>query len=242
LESLFRLRSILGAFEARQCGDDLIRAAIDDACARGRMFVEQRSEKADLAMVNDQEGRDIREEFSQCTEHILTDLIVPEWSTETRSLDLSEGGDKRGPNELLPLSENEPTRIAEEFVCLVYVGYLQNLLARMRTMVLSMVGVVAGLTFSLAFYPYIPRPTIAIALLAVVVTLGAVVAMVYAGLARDSTLSHITNTEPGKVGLDFWVRFASFIGVPVIGMLVAQFPAITDFVTSWIQPSLNAAK
>jgi hypothetical protein len=38
------------------------------------------------------------------------------------------------------------------------------------------------------------------------------------------------------------VRFASFIGVPVIGMLVAQFPAITDFVTSWIQPSLNAAK
>jgi hypothetical protein len=147
-----------------------------------------------------------------------------------------------GANEALPMSEDEPIRVAEEFVCLIYVGYLQNLLARMRTMVLSMVSVVAGLAFSLAFYPYVPRPTIAIALLAVIAALGAVVALVYAGLGRDSTLSHITNTEPGKVGLDFWVRFASFIGVPVIGMLVAQFPAITDFVTSWIEPSLNAAK
>jgi len=242
MESLFHLRNVLGGFDARRCGDDLIRAAIDDACKRGRMFVEKRSEKADLAMVNDQEGRHIREALCQCTEHILADLILPEWSSETRSLDLLEDGGRPGANEALPLSEDEPIRVAEEFVCLIYVGYLQNLLARMRTMVLSMVSVVAGLAFSLAFYPYVPRPTIAIALLAVIAALGAVVALVYAGLGRDSTLSHITNTEPGKVGLDFWVRFASFIGVPVIGMLVAQFPAITDFVTSWIEPSLNAAK
>jgi hypothetical protein len=241
-ESLFHLRNVLRSFDARDCGDDLIRAAINDACERGRMFVEERSGTADLAMVNDQDSRYIREVFCQCTEHILSDLILPEWSGETRSLDLLEGGDKPGPNQLLPLSDSEPIRFAEEFVCLIYVGYLQNLLARMRTMVLSMVGVVAGLAFSLAFYPFVPRPTIALSLLAVVAALGAVVALVYAGLARDTTLSNITNTEPGKVGLDFWVRFASFIGVPVLGMLVAQFPAITDFVTSWIEPSLNAAK
>jgi hypothetical protein len=42
--------------------------------------------------------------------------------------------------------------------------------------------------------------------------------------------------------MDFWLRFASFIGVPVLGLLVAEFPAIADFVTSWITPSLNASK
>jgi hypothetical protein len=72
--------------------------------------------------------------------------------------------------------------------------------------------------------------------------LGSVVAVVYAGLSRDTTLSHITNTEPGEIGMDFWLRFASFIGVPVLGLLVAEFPAIADFVTSWITPSLNASK
>jgi hypothetical protein len=193
-------------------------------------------------MVNDRGAREIREVFSQCTEHILSDVILPDWSTETLSLDLLESGEKAGANAASPLSQDESIRRAEEFVCLIYVGYLQNLLARMRTMVLSIVGVFAGLAFSLAFYPYTPRPTIAIALLLLLSVLGSVVAVVYAGLSRDTTLSHITNTEPGEIGMDFWLRFASFIGVPVLGLLVAEFPAITDFVTSWITPSLNASK
>jgi hypothetical protein len=38
------------------------------------------------------------------------------------------------------------------------------------------------------------------------------------------------------------VRLASFIGVPMVGLLVAQFPEIADFIASWVQPSLTAAK
>ena len=242
LESLVHLRNVLRSFAFRDCGDELIRASIESACTYGSKFVEDRSQAADLAMINDREGRHMREEFCQCTEHILSDLILPEWLNETRSMDLMEGGGKSDSNVVLPLSEDEPTRLAEEFVCLTYVGYLQNLLARMRTMVLSIVGVLAGFAFSLAFYPYVPRPTIAISILLLVLVVGSAVALVYAGLERDSTLSRITNTEPGKLGLGFWLRYGSFIGVPILGLLAAQFPAITDFVTSWIEPSLNAAK
>jgi hypothetical protein len=242
LESLIHLRNVLRSFAFRDHGDQLIRASIESACTSARKFVEKRSRVADLAMINDREGRHMREVFCQCTEHILNDLILPEWMSETRSMDLLEGGEKSESNVVLPLSEDEPTRFAEEFVCLIYVGYLQNLLARMRTMVLSIVGVLAGFAFSLAFYPYVPRPTIAISILLLVLVLGSAVALVYAGLERDSTLSRITNTEPGKLGLGFWVRYGSFIGVPILGLLVAQFPAITDFVTSWVEPSLNAAK
>jgi len=242
LESLIHLRNVLRSFAFRDFGDDLIRASIESACTSAGEFVEQRSKVADLAMINDREGRHMREEFCQCTEHILNDLILPEWLSETHSMDMMEGGEKLDSNVVLPLSEDEPTRLAEEFVCLIYVGYLQNLLARMRTMVLSIVGVLAGFAFSLAFYPYVPRPTIAISVLFLVLVLGSAVALVYAGLERDSTLSRITNTEPGELGLGFWVRYGGFIGVPILGLLVAQFPAITDFVTSWIEPSLNAAK
>ena len=242
MESLIHLRNVLRSFAFRDYGDELIRASIESACASARRFVEKRSKVADLAMINDREGRHMREEFCQCTEHILTELILPEWMSERRSMDLLEGGEKSDSNVVLPLAEDEPTRLAEEFVCLIYVGYLQNLLARMRTMVLSIVGVLAGCAFSLAFYPYVPRPTIGISILLLVLVLGSAVALVYAGLERDATLSRITNTEPGKLSLGFWVRYGSFIGVPILGLLVAQFPAITDFVTSWIEPSLNAAK
>jgi hypothetical protein len=242
LESLIHLRNVLRSFAFRDYGDELIRVSIESACTSARKFVEKRSRVADLAMINDREGRHMREVFCQCTEHILNDLILPEWMNETRSMDLLEGGEKSDSYVVLPLSEDEPTRLAEEFVCLIYVGYLQNLLARMRTMVLSIIGVLAGFAFSLAFYPYVPRPTIAICVLLLVLILGSAVALVYAGLERDATLSRITNTEPGKLGMGFWVRYGSFLGVPILGLLVAQFPAITDFVTSWIEPSLNAAK
>jgi hypothetical protein len=242
LESLLRLRNVLCPIPPRGSKDAQIRASIEAACERGRRFVEKRSKTADLAMVYDRDGRQSREEFCHCTEQILTGLILPGWLSETSSLDLRNDGEKADSNFVPPLSKDEPTCHGEEFVCLIYVGYLQNLLARMRTMVLSIIGVLAGFAFSLAFYPYVPRPTLAVVLLIMVVLLGSAVALVYAGLERDATLSRITNTEPGKLGLGFWVRYGSFIGVPIFGLLVAQFPAITDFVTSWIEPGLNAAK
>jgi hypothetical protein len=242
LESLFHLRNSLRTFACRDCGNKPIREFIDNTCDLGIRFVAKRGKEADLAMINDQGVREMRKKFCECAERLLTELIFPEWLAETRSMCVREDGEKADSNFVLPLSESEPIRHAEEFVCLIYVGYLQNLLARMRTMVLSIIGVLAGFAFSLAFYPYVPRPAITITLLMLVAVLGSAVAMVYAGLERDSTLSHITNTEPGKLGLGFWIRYGSFIIVPILGMLVAQFPAITDFVTSWIEPSLNAAK
>ena len=72
--------------------------------------------------------------------------------------------------------------------------------------------------------------------------IGAVVGMVYAGLDRDSTLSHITNTVPGQLGAHFWLRILSFVGVPAMGLIVAQFPEITDFALSWIAPTMSAMK
>jgi hypothetical protein len=34
----------------------------------------------------------------------------------------------------------------------------------------------------------------------------------------------------------------SFIGVPAMGLIVAQFPEITDFVFSWIAPTVSQMK
>jgi hypothetical protein len=109
-------------------------------------------------------------------------------------------------------------------------------------MALSILGLFAAIAFSLAFYPYTPRPAIVLSLLALLLTVGSVVGLVLAGLWRDETVSHITNTVPGALGWDFWIRIAGFIGVPLMGLVAAQFPGITDFLVSWIKPGLNAAK
>jgi hypothetical protein len=242
LESLHHLHNVIRSFDARDPKDVNIRKTIDDTWTQGREFVEQVSRTVDLAMINDPRSRRMRKIFRECTGQIFSQLLFPNWFEEKNSLDLAENAEKAASYEVLPLSEDEVTRHAEEFVCLTYVAFLQNLMGRMRTMVLSILGLFAALAFSLAFYPYTPRPAIVLSLLFLLLVVGSVVAVVYAGLSRDATISHITNTETGELGTDFWIRLGSFIGVPLIGLLAAQFPGITDFLVSWIEPGLNAVK
>jgi hypothetical protein len=254
LEALNHLRNVVQSLDALGHGSKKISAYLDRARDEARKFLESLSETkgvkcaenpvpgADLAMINNRKSRRIRKEFRLCAERVFQELILPQWRDEKKSLDLAESGEKQGADQALPLSDNEVTRRAEEFVCLSYIGYLQNLLGRMRTMALSILGLFAAIAFSLAFYPYTPRPAIVLCLLALLLIVASLVGFVYAGLARDETVSHITNTEPGALGWDFWTRIAGFIGVPLIGLVAAQFPGITDFLVSWIQPGLNAAK
>jgi hypothetical protein len=254
LEALSHLRNVVQSLDALGQGSKKISTYLDRARDEARKFLENLSETkgvkcaenpvpgADLAMINNRNSRRIRKEFRLCAEQVFQELILPQWRDEKKSLDLAESGEKGGADQALPLSDDEVTRRAEEFVCLIYIGYLQNLLGRMRTMALSILGLFAAIAFSLAFYPYTPRPAIVLCLLALLLIVASLVGLIYAGLSRDETVSHITNTEPGALGWDFWTRIAGFIGVPLIGLLTAQFPGITDFLVSWIQPGLNAAK
>jgi hypothetical protein len=242
VESLTHLRNELSSFGGRKSGTPALRDAVGQTIVDGTRFIEDRCEGAELAIFNDEDAYGIQRVFCRCTERVVNDLLVPAWSAERESLDLAEAKDADKQKEHLPLSDEPSVKLGEEFVCLVYVGYLQNILARMRTMVLSMAGIFAAVALSVAFYPYTPRPLIALSLMLVLAVLGVVVAFVYAGLDRDSTLSHITNTTPGSLGIAFWIRIASFVGVPALGLIVAQFPEITDFVVSWVQPSMSAMK
>ena len=78
--------------------------------------------------------------------------------------------------------------------------------------------------------------------LTVFIGFGGVTVLVYSQMSRDATLSHITNTKPGELGFDFWVKLLGFGLGPLIGLLTTLFPSITDFAFSWLQPSVAALK
>jgi hypothetical protein len=244
MESLLHLRNELDGVEWPKCGTIALRDSVRTTWQAGRHFIGGRlDDDKDFAMVNDTTARAIRLTFRDCTEIILEDLLVPAWEDERSSLAVQETPAEGAPaHEGIKLSDKPPVQAGEEFVCLMYVGYLQNLLGRMRAMVLSMVGIFAAIALSVGFYPFSPRPTISMALLFLLLLIGIVAGAVFAGLDRDSTLSHITNTEPGALGSHFWLRMVSFIGVPALGLIVAQFPEITDFVFSWITPTMSSMK
>jgi hypothetical protein len=74
------------------------------------------------------------------------------------------------------------------------------------------------------------------------VLVGGVVIFVYASMERDETLSFITDTPPGRLGADFWIKTITFLAGPVIAVITTQFPSIADSVLSWLQPGLDAMR
>jgi hypothetical protein len=182
---------------------------------------------------------------------LLVRLLLPEWRSEKDSLILDpaartdsgkdDGGSKDdGDRSSPPLSAKPYIRDAEEFVCLPYLGFVQNLLGRMRSMVMNLLCLFVATALAISTYPFDPRQGLGVAMLALFAVLGASVLFVYAQMHRDATLSHVTNTRPGELGADFWLKILTFGIAPLLGLLTTIFPQLTDFVFGWLQPGLKS--
>jgi len=112
----------------------------------------------------------------------------------------------------------------------------------MRTMVMSILFLFVATAAAISSYPFDPRRGLAYTMLALFLVLGAVITYVYAQMHRDSTLSHVTNTNPEELGSDFWFKLAAAAVVPVVGLLTTFFPEISGFVSTWLQPGLQSIK
>lgn len=177
---------------------------------------------------------------------LLVWLLLPEWREETNSLILEEGkqstGGDDGQHRAPPLSKKQHIRDAEECVCLPYLGFVQNILGRMRSMVMTILWLFLATAVAISSYPFDPRQGLSGVMLALFILLGAVIFYVYAQMHRDATLSHLTNTTPGELGTDFWFKLVGFGIAPLLGLLTTVFPEISDFVFSWLQPGLQSIK
>jgi hypothetical protein len=175
---------------------------------------------------------------------LLAHLLVPAWRLENKSLVLAEDrdGEKDNPCIAPPLAEEEHIRNVEEFVCLTYMGFIQNILGRLRTLAMALVALFIAATVALTTYPFDPRQVLSSILIALFIVIGVVMVKVYAEMHRDATLSHVTNTRPGELGPEFWIKIVGFGVAPLIGLLTRIFPGITEFVFSWLQPGLSSLK
>jgi len=175
---------------------------------------------------------------------MLTHLLIPAWRKEEHSLILvsSRGSDENERKQSSPESLDEHIRNAEEFVCLTYLGFAQNMLGRIRTMVIATLGLFVAATLSASTYPFDPRPVLSGVLFVLLIVVDSVVVLVYAGMHKDATLSHVTNTNPGELGSEFWFKLLGYGIAPLLGLITTMFPELPGFLFSWLQPGLTSLK
>jgi hypothetical protein len=176
---------------------------------------------------------------------LLTELLIPAWMKEKGSSILDQNAKQdqdEGKEPCAELSKDACIQNAEEFVCLPYLGFVQNILGRIRTIIMGMLSLFVATAVALSSYPFDPRQGLSAAMIVLFAVLAAAVLYVYAQMHRDTTLSHVTNTKPGELGLDFWLKTASIGIAPVLGLLATVFPQVSDFIFSWLEPGIQSMK
>ena len=126
-----------------------------------------------------------QEELAKTAASVCNEILLPKWRAETHSLiqnlshaeDASDASD-RPEFSFAPVPEYQ--RLAEEFFALPYLGFVQNILGRTRTIAMGMLIIVAA-TISVASYPFDPRPFLGGIFLFVFGLVGAIIFFVYAG-------------------------------------------------------------
>ena len=131
---------------------------------------------------------------------------------------------------------------AEEFVGLVYIYAIQHVLMDIRSHILAFTFGYFFLLLAITVYPVGPHHSIMVMLILIFAGFVIAVVTVFSQMHRDSILSRTTSTEPGKLDIGFYEKLISVLGVPIIGLLASQFPEISNFLFSWLEPSLQTLK
>ena len=188
--------------------------------------------------------KDFQEELAATAGYVMTQLILPAWREEKQSLILAQEipGKGEADSDRPAMAGEDYVRAAEEFFVLPYFGFIQNTLGRMRTITFSILSLFVAATLGVSCYPFDPLPVIGAIFLILFLMIGAVIIFVFAEMARDATLSHMTHTTPGELNAEFWIKVVTFGLGPLIGLLTTLFPSMTDFVVSVLQPGAEAFK
>lgn len=250
LESLRHLQNFLvERGKKNSASEHRAMAALETCTRKGHLFAKWYVEPGNR--FNDTRPlQEFQEELAATAGSVMTNILLPAWQRETHSLIFDrtrgdgkaegkqDGGETGGP----AVADSVPTYVlaAEEFFVLSYLGFIQNILGRIRTLVLGCLFLFVAATLSVSSYPFDPLPVLGGMFLAVFLITGGTVVFVFGQMHRDATLSHITNTRPGELGGQFWLHLITFGIGPLLGLLTTLFPSVTDFVTSWLQPSMQA--
>jgi hypothetical protein len=173
----------------------------------------------------------------------VTDHGAVTGSDQERGMFLEEPIDKDlkdGPTDQETRRKKALDRMAdEEFVALLYLGYIRMVLMQIRNRIMTAAAVYVLLLWSLTSYPWMNRHAILIGLSALLALISAAAIYIYAEMHRDDILSRATETTSGKLDTEFFGKIIPTIGIPLLTLIASQFPEFSNFIFSWLEPGLR---
>ncbi len=157
--------------------------------------------------------------------------------------DLDDGSESSGNKTPEAASPRiQLARLAEKFVALHYSSFILYGVRQIQNLLMFLsIGFVL-LMASLNCYNAQAPLFIGRMLLILFLLLGGAIMFCLIGLEKDPVLSRMAGSDPGKLNSGFYLKLAAYGALPLLSLLASEFPSVSSFLLSWVQPSLQAFK
>jgi hypothetical protein len=128
---------------------------------------------------------------------------------------------------------------AERLLCLICIGFIQTVVARLHTLLMSVASMFSLVTLGIAIYPFVPFSPLLISGILLLLVIGWAFFKVISEMDRDPILARIVNGDDKKLQGSFYMRFAESIGLPLLTLGSALLPGGAGRLLELAQAILN---
>jgi hypothetical protein len=178
------------------------------------------------------------------SKEIATSMLEGEIANRLRSQPLAAELDAEDTAKPVGFTGDHRSRsdLSQAFVAFHFASFLIYGVRQIQNlMVFLSVGSVL-LLLSLNSYPLQSPQLISRVLMVLFVVIGLVMWICLTSMERDAILSRINGTQPGQLNSGFYFKLAGFLAPPLASLLASQFPPISNFLFSWLAPTVQGLK
>jgi hypothetical protein len=185
------------------------------------------------------------------TDEICRTILLPHWRENCVLAEACDEDPKKTKQDEEAEGSDETTRtpgpktfydLSQSFVALHYSAFALYGVRQIQNLLWFLSLGFVLLTISMTSYTYQSPRLIGRFLFVLFAVLSYVSWRSMAEMERNTILSRIAGSTEGKLNKGFYLRLMSYGALPVLGILASQFPAISKFLFSWVQPALEALR
>jgi len=201
-----------------------------------------KEEQMDRAGIRKELGR-LRYQGASISHNLNGSVIVPEWSRTALPWipPVMDEKTKMEPD-CTQLKNQSISEIAQTFVTLQYSMFINYGVRQIQNLLLAVSLGFGLLVVALNVYAFESLHLINRFLLVGFIGLGVVVWRVMSQMERDPVLSRLSGSAEGELSREFYLKVIGYGALPLVSVVSSQFPSIGHFLSSWVEPSLQAFK
>jgi hypothetical protein len=131
---------------------------------------------------------------------------------------------------------------AERLICLMYIGFIQAVIGRLHTLLVSVASMFSLLVLGIAIYPFVPFSPLLVAGTALLAGIGWAFFKVFSEMDTDPVLARIVNGDDRKLQTNFYFKFAEALALPLLALGSSVLPGGTGRLLELAQTVLNHAQ